>query len=202
MDEEDFYAASKRGYYDRIDVLGNRLKRMSTGADLARISVRLRANAAPLALSCFRRDRDTPSKRCAVLMGGRAAIDTALAAAAPLGASIAAADLLIVPIVLETAASGARPVGEAASAESIPAELVAGGACVASVLVDESLRSLVGEEVVRANEQGIDPLEQGLLVVIKKNGRVGQRAVGAIEWAQLTQQVAARGSMGMDVKNI
>lgn len=29
MDEEDFYAASKRGYYDRIDVLGNRLKRMS-----------------------------------------------------------------------------------------------------------------------------------------------------------------------------
>jgi hypothetical protein len=104
--------------------------------------------------------------------------------------------------VLETAATGARPVGEAASAESIPADLVAGGACVASVLVDESLRSLVGEEVVRANEQGIDPLEQGLLVVIKKNGRVGQRAVGAIEWAQLTQQVAARGSMGMDVKNI
>jgi len=46
------------------------------------------------------------------------------------------------------------------------------------------------------------PHRQGFSIVLKLNGRVGQRAVGVPNWDRLAGDVERRRSRGLDVINI
>lgn len=56
-------------------------------------------------------------------------------------------------------------------------------------------------EVVDAVKQGVDLDKDGFCVVLKKNGRVGQRTKG-IFLRNLVGNVVARREAGMDISNI
>ena len=60
---------------------------------------------------------------------------------------------------------------------------------------------LMNDEATDAKEQGIDIINDGFCIILKKNGRVGQRTKG-INLRNMVGEVTARRDAGMDVKNI
>jgi hypothetical protein len=60
---------------------------------------------------------------------------------------------------------------------------------------------MMDEEAAEAISQGVDIEEEGFCVILKKNGRVGQRTRG-IFLDNLVGNVVARKEAGMDVKNV
>ena len=70
-------------------------------------------------------------------------------------------------------------------------------ACTCSVQ-----KSVIGAECERAVEQGLDPESQGFTIIIKKNGRIGQRIKGLPNYTRLIGDVEERKAKGMDVDNI
>jgi hypothetical protein len=62
-------------------------------------------------------------------------------------------------------------------------------------------RAMMDEEAAEAISQGVDIEEEGFCVILKKNGRVGQRTRG-IFLDNLVGNVVARKEAGMDVKNV
>ena len=74
--------------------------------------------------------------------------------------------------------------------------------CVAApVSVGNNWKRFVTEESMEAVEQGVDVEKDGFCVILKKNGRVGQRTRG-IFLNNLVGNVVARKEAGMDVTNI
>jgi hypothetical protein len=62
-------------------------------------------------------------------------------------------------------------------------------------------RDLIELQRKQATEQGAD-YSQGLVIIVKKNGRIGLRALGIPDWRAMTGEVAARVAAGMDTENI
>ena len=62
-------------------------------------------------------------------------------------------------------------------------------------------KPLIQEEVKEAASQGVNVLLEGFSIILKKNGRVGQRTRG-IFLQNMVTDVLERASMGMDIKNI
>ena len=101
-------------------------------------------------------------------------------------------DLLVVPVVMPGAVAPdiASLLGDE---ESLPD-------CMA-LPVGNNWKAVMQDEQIEADKQGIDVIKEGICVIVKKNGRVGQRTKG-IFLANMVGDVEARKSSGMDVSNI
>ncbi|CAM9899515.1 unnamed protein product, partial [Phaeothamnion confervicola] len=184
----------------------SRLKRMETGAALAALKVRLQLenDDATVPLSSLRRARGR-EKRVAIVVAGEEALAASLASAAPFSEDLARSDIVIVPLVVRAAADGKvrtrfRLVATT-GAESDLAEAV-GQAHVALPVILNQWQSWVDAEVTTAVSQGIDPVQDGFALILKKNGRVGTRSKGCPPWNVLCGDVENRRKAGMDVTNI
>lgn len=58
------------------------------------------------------------------------------------------------------------------------------------------------QQVETALSQGIDPINEGFSLVVKKNGRIGARSKGCPPWGTLVGDVERRKEAGMDTSNI
>jgi hypothetical protein len=96
-------------------------------------------------------------------------------------------DLVVVPVILP---SGAAPTVDM---EGLPD-------CVA-LPVGNNWRDLVENEADEAQQQGVNPLEDGISIIVKKNGKVGQRTKGVF-LGRMVGDVTGRREMGLDVSSI
>lgn len=183
-----------------LDAQESRLKRASRGAELAKLMVRgskamLNGNNKgtnevsdlfTTSLASFRRGRGI-EKRIVIAAGGRSKIEQVLKETALLEGSLMLNDLIVIPVVF--------PQGRAPDqAENIPA-------CVAFPIGEAKWRSFLTEEAKEAIAQGVDVEKEGFCVILKKNGRVGQRTRGVF-LDKMAGEVNQRREMGLDVKNV
>ena len=142
-------------------------------------------------LSALRRGRGI-EKRVVIVAAGKAKIRTVLQEAAmqQLGPALLESDLIIVPVVLPQATA---PLGlEKELLDQSWIALPAGGGNWKAVLDDEA---------GQAASQGVNVDTDGFCIVLKKNGRVGQRTKG-IYLDRMCGEVSQRKDMGLDVANI
>mmetsp|Transcript_12763 Transcript_12763/g.19280 ORF Transcript_12763/g.19280 Transcript_12763/m.19280 type:complete len:327 (+) Transcript_12763:140-1120(+) len=180
-------------YKRDMEAQESRLKRAAKGAEFAKLMIRgtfgdMNGKSIVTSLSTLRRGRGL-EKRAVIAAAGKDKITTVLQEAAALSDSLSLNDLVIVPVVMPSCSA---PLGldmELIQQENIA--LPAGGNWV-SVIMDEA---------AQAKEQNIDVEKEGFCVVLKKNGRVGQRTKG-INLARMCGEVEERQALGMDVKNI
>jgi hypothetical protein len=179
------------------DAEQSRLKRASKGAELAKLSVRV----SKLLLGDVDDDAATFTTSLASLRGGRGIEKRVVIAAAgadkiaqvlqdakELEEDMELNDLVLVPVVMPR---GIAP----AENEDMPS-------CVAApVAVGNNWKRYVEDEAAEAINQGVDVEKDGFCIVLKKNGRVGQRTKG-IFLGNLVGNVVARREAGMDVSNI
>jgi Low psii accumulation1 / Rep27 len=190
-----------------LDAQESRLKRASKGAELAKLQVRAskrliaesdlvetrkpagaadgRTETFTVNLSSLRRGRGI-EKRVVIAVGGSERVARALDEASRLREQLEVSDLLVVPVVLPSAIAPEVT-------QSLPD-------CVA-LPVGASWLAVVQDEAEEARKQGVDVTEDGFCVILKKNGRVGQRTKG-IFLAQMVGEVESRKAKGFDVANI
>ena len=127
--------------------------------------------------------------------GTAAALAPTLEAALAQAQRLADADLLVVPYLIDGGGGGGA--WESSQSFGVPT----GDA--------DSWRSLAGEEIAAAKAQGVSvegDKAQGILIVLKKNGRVGQRGLTPLgepfPWQSFVTDVNVRVARGMDVSNI
>lgn len=190
-----------------LEAQESRLKRASKGAELAKLQVRAskrlvaesdlvesrkpagaadgRTETFTVNLSSLRRGRGI-EKRVVIAVGGSERVSKVLDEASRLRDQLEISDLLVVPVVLP---SGGAP----EVTQSLPD-------CVA-LPVGASWLAVVQDEAEEARKQGVDVSKDGFCVILKKNGRVGQRTKG-IFLAQMVGEVESRKAKGFDVANI
>jgi hypothetical protein len=177
-----------------VDAQDSRLKRASKGADLARLKIRGSKNllggegASPTvttSLSALRRGRGI-EKRVVIAAAGKDKMDQILKEASVLQDSLSMNDLVVVPVVLPQA-----------TAPSLQDELPE---CIA-LPVGDGWKSVIYDEISEARKQGVDVEKEGISIILKKNGRVGQRTKGVF-LTNMVGEVVARRESGMDVSNI
>ena len=188
-------------YQNDLKAQESRLKRASKGAELAKLTVRASKNIMTGDLPDGNK-RETFTTSLASLRGGRG-IDkrVVITAAGPeklakvmeqakqLQDDLLFSDLLIIPYMLGP--SGSLTVDE----DNLPD-------CVALPTPgNTSWKSVMDEEVAEATSQGIDAQTDGVCIILKKNGRIGQRTKG-INLSNMVAEVSGRAAMGMDVTNI
>lgn len=178
----------------------SRLKRASKGAELAKLNVRVSkylmeeasettdASTFTTSLASLRRGRGI-EKRVVIAAAGREKMTSVVNEAKDLAESLILNDLLVVPVVLPSVS----PPAEMLDANDFPE-------CLA-LPVGTSWSIVVEDEVQQATEQGIDVVNEGLCVILKKNGRVGQRTRG-IFLSNMVGEVTRRRDAGLDVINI
>jgi Low psii accumulation1 / Rep27 len=176
----------------------SRLKRATKGAELAKLTVRaskkllgdVESGSFTTPLSSLRQGRGI-EKRVVIAAAGSKKIEQVLLQAKQLQEEISLNDLLIVPVVM--------PRGVAPESGDDDSEWAS---CVAlPVAVGSSWKDYVEEEAAEAIKQGVDVETDGICIILKKNGRVGQRTKG-IFLENLVGNVVARREAGMDVTNI
>lgn len=177
-----------------LEAQESRLKRASKGAELAKLLVRTAGTSdasadkvgspQTISLASYRRGRGI-EKRVVIAAGSKEKIDQVLKDAMELELALTFNDLLIVPVIL--------PQATAPKADALPE-------CVA-LPVGNSWKLVMDIETEEAKKQGVDVEKDGYCVILKKNGRVGQRTKG-IFLDNMVGEVTERRKMGMDVTNI
>mmetsp|Transcript_20666 Transcript_20666/g.26665 ORF Transcript_20666/g.26665 Transcript_20666/m.26665 type:complete len:359 (+) Transcript_20666:52-1128(+) len=193
----------------------SRLKRASKGGELAKLMVRgsksmiigedmmgeeeeesandSNPEMLTTSLASLRRGRGI-EKRVVIVAAGSEKIAQVLLEAAALQESLVLSDLLIVPVVLP---GGVAPQISSEDGDNITNVLPD---CVA-LPVGSSWKTVVGDEAEEAMKQGVDVKKEGMCVILKKNGKVGQRTKG-IFLKNMVGEVEERKALGMDVTNI
>lgn len=188
-----------------VDAQESRLKRAAKGAEFAKLTIRgspvllegavgaasgqLAGKAAMTApLSSLRRGRGV-DKRVVIASAGKDKIKEVLEDTCNLAESLMLNDLVVVPVVYP---QGTAPLGlDIELLEQDCVALPAGG----------NWRSIINDEASEAISQGVDIENEGFSIVLKKNGRVGQRTKG-IYLGRMVGEVTERRAAGMDVSNI
>ena len=189
-------------YKNDMEAEQSRLKRASKGAEIAKLNVRVSKRALNgdldpndnstfmTTLASLRRGRGI-EKRVAIVAAGLDKIKQVVADVNEMDDDLDLNDLLIVPLVLPNISTP----DESSSTSTTPKSLAL------PVLVGEGWKEFIKEEVEEANSQGVDVQSDGLCIILKKNGRVGQRTKG-INLESLVGNVVSRREAGMDVTNI
>jgi hypothetical protein len=142
-------------------------------------------------LASFRRQRGI-EKRVVIAAGGKDKIQQVMREAQELQSDLAENDFVIVPVVMP---QGIAPVLLLLD-DSVPQPPVN-----VALPVGNNWKTFLDDEAVEAISQGVDIDQDGFCIVLKKNGRVGQRTKG-IFLRNLLSNVVARKEAGMDVTNI
>lgn len=182
-----------------FDAQESRLKRASKGGEMASLPVRgkadffkdsLRNQFVSLTLSSFRADRGI-DKRIVICAAGEDKITTVIDEIRnpSLQGSLVANDLVVIPVALRT---GMSPIGMDDDLLEKECIAIPGG---------QGWKSFIADEVEEAEKQGVDVNSKGFAIILKKNGRVGQRTNG-INLTRMVGEVQDRESLGMDVTNI
>ena len=194
----------------------SKLKRVSRGAELAALAVRLPDTSGNSAATEERSEQATTSasstkasvvplsslrsgrgieKRVVIAVAGSYRMKVILEDALRLEESLFANDLLLVPVV--------TPGFQAPSLADLPADMDVSLTDVRSVAlpVGQDWRLVLEDETADATEQGVDVEGEGFCVVLKKNGRIGTRTKG-IALARMVGEVVDRRDAGLDVRNI
>jgi Low psii accumulation1 / Rep27 len=198
-----------------VQAQDSRLKRAAKGAELAKLMVRgskammagyladgmtesemqdatakkSASDSFTTTLASMRRGRGI-EKRVVIAAGSKEKIDAVLKEAILMQDTLLLNDLLIVPVVVPQCTAPTS----VDSANDLPP-------CVALPVGTSSWKYVVGDEMEQAVSQGIDVMADGFCIILKKNGRVGQRTKG-IYLQNLAGNVERRREAGMDVKNI
>jgi hypothetical protein len=120
-----------------------------------------------------------------------------------LAAQIDAVDLVVVPALVD-ASGGVKQVDECWRSTT-PGDndrnfdLERSAAVVAFLRGAQAWETYLKQELETARSQGFDPVEKGLVIVVKKNGRVLRRLTGQPPWSSLvgTMEVADGSKFGM-----
>eukprot|EP00562_Extubocellulus_spinifer_P030113 CAMPEP_0178712686 /NCGR_PEP_ID=MMETSP0699-20121125/19019_1 /TAXON_ID=265572 /ORGANISM="Extubocellulus spinifer, Strain CCMP396" /LENGTH=336 /DNA_ID=CAMNT_0020361463 /DNA_START=45 /DNA_END=1056 /DNA_ORIENTATION=- len=180
-----------------LDATQSKLKRASRGAQLAALTVRggngLLPEGVPstptVSLGALRRGRGI-EKRVVIAVAGEERTGRVIEEATRLEESLYLNDLLVVPVVVPGfSAPRDVDVDDIDSSRSIA--LPVGG----------NWRGVIDDETAEAREQGVDVEQEGVCIVLKKNGRVGTRTRG-IALGRMVGEVTERREAGMDVANI
>lgn len=178
-----------------MDAKDSRLKRASKGAELAKLKIRCSrrllgdddASTFTTSLSSLRRGRGI-EKRVVIAAAGREKMSAILKDASELEESLSFSDLVVVPVVL--------PQAQPPSVDDnyqMPE-------CVAFPSGD-GWKAMIDDEIREARNQGVDVESEGISIILKKNGRVGQRTKG-VYLGNMVDEVQTRRERGMDVRNI
>jgi hypothetical protein len=187
-------------YKRDLDAEQSRLKRATKGATVAKLSVRASKklmvgeeyennddeSTFTTTLASLRQGRGI-EKRVLIAAAGSERIAQVLKEAKELEDDMYFNDLVVVPIVM--------PRGVAPEHDVLPA-------CVATpVSAGNNWKQYIEDEAAEAIKQGVDIEKEGICIILKKNGRVGQRTKG-IFLGNLLGNVVARREAGMDTTNI
>jgi hypothetical protein len=183
-------------YKNDLDAQESRYKRASKGAELAKLMIRAspsllgedNVSTTPFTtnLASLRRGRGI-EKRVVIVAAGSEKMKDIINDAKQLSDQLTLSDLVVVPVILP---SGAAPTVDM---EGLPD-------CVA-LPVGNNWRDLVENEADEAQQQGVNPLEDGISIIVKKNGKVGQRTKGVF-LGRMVGDVTGRREMGLDVSSI
>jgi hypothetical protein len=176
----------------------SRLARATKGAALAKLTVRASgqlvssvspSNTFVTPLSSFRSGRGL-EKRVVIGVAGLERLQQVVQEdVTRLKEALLVNDLIFIPVVIPFPSSL-----QSFWTDELPP-------CVALPVLTNDWKQVMEDEVQQARKQGIDVENDGVSVVLKKNGRVGQRTKG-IRLETMVQNVQARRESGMDVKNI
>jgi hypothetical protein len=122
-----------------------------------------------------------------IVTAGKDKIDEILKEANALQELLTVNDLVVVPVVLP----------QATAPSSLQDDLPE---CVA-LPVGDGWKFVINDEISEARKQGVDVEKEGISIILKKNGRVGQRTKGVF-LTNMVSEVVARRESGMDVSNI
>jgi hypothetical protein len=172
----------------------SKLQRAAKGAELARLTIRAyngdesNSKNSIMPLSSLRQGRGI-EKRVAICAASSEKLSSVLQASIPMGQSLTENDWVIVPVVVP---QGTAPLGlDKELLEQKWLALPCGG----------NWKAVLDDEVAQASSQGIDIDTDGFTIVMKKNGKVGQRTKG-INLKRLCGEVMDRKELGLDVTNI
>ena len=179
-----------------LEAQESKLKRAKKGGDLARLLIRASKKLADedafddagyvtTNLSSLRRGRGM-EQRVVIAAAGKEKVAEIIAEAKRLQEKLIANDLLIVPVVLP---QGVAPevIGDLPECVALPVGL--------------NWKTVVDDETAEARKQGVNVESDGIAIILKKNGRVGQRTKGVF-LGQMVGDVEDRKAFGLDVKNI
>jgi|NOAtaT_6_FD_contig_21_11675576_length_1183_multi_20_in_0_out_0_1 hypothetical protein len=172
----------------------SKLQRAAKGAELAKLTIRAYSGDESssknliMPLSSLRQGRGI-EKRVAICAASSEKLSSVLQASIPLGQNLVENDWVIVPVVVP---QGTAPLGlDKELLEQKWLALPCGG----------NWKAVLDDEVTQASSQGIDLDTDGFTIVMKKNGKVGQRTRG-INLKRLCGEVMDRKELGLDVTNV
>lgn len=190
-------------YKRDLDAEESRLMRATKGAALAGLPIRAskqftdgglesssgdgtQAEMFTTTLAALRSGRGI-EKRVVICAGGAEKVKQILEEAVQLNDSLAVNDLVIVPVVLPQGVAPSMP-----NDFDLPYSV--------ALPVGNNWRGMIDDETQEASKQGIDVEGEGISIILKKNGRVGQRTKGVF-LRNMVGDVEQRRDMGMDVSN-
>lgn len=165
-----------------------KLEAIRVGGSISALRIMFPGTGERLRLSDLRSGRGRAT-RVVILAGPAPVLRDCLTTAQPIGSRLANNELLLVPVGLPDAET---PPLDPALMTGPHVALPAGG----------DWRRFIDAECARAREQGLDPLRDGMAVIVKKNGRVGQRIAGMPPLGRIAADVEDRVARGMDVENV
>jgi hypothetical protein len=190
-------------YQRDLKAQDSRLKQAFKGAELAKLKIRGSksiitgddvatetsddtSDMFTTTLASLRRGRGI-EKRVVITAGGKEKIAEIMKEAVMLQDKLEMNDLLIIPVLM--------PQGVAPDVSGIEVP-----SCIA-LPVGNNWKFVVDDEAEEAVNQGVDIEKEGFCVILKKNGRVGQRTRGVF-LDRMVGEVTERREFGLDVKNI
>ena len=192
----------------------SRFKRAAKGAELAKLNVKVSksilndsdineteltersASRFTTSLASLRRGRGM-EKRVVIAVGNTDRIQSTIREAMEINDALRESDLLIVPVVIEPPNGTIQPLPTALDVNTLPDCI----ALPATGAASGSWKIVITDEMEEAMKQDINVYEDGFCVILKKNGRVGQRTRG-IFLSNMVGDVTQRREAGMDVMNI
>jgi len=151
----------------------------------------------PLKLSDLRAGRSNNARRPVLCVGDEDYCLRCLGTSSSMSQAMEQSDFLVVPVLA----------GEFGLGQSKELEEAARGIPYVA-LPNPGLKKekddwadLIELQMNQARDQGLDE-KDGLVIIVKKNGRIGLRALGCPDWGAMTGTVTARADAGLDTKNI
>jgi hypothetical protein len=192
----------------------SRFKRAAKGAELAKLNVKVSksilndsdikesdltersASRFTTSLASLRRGRGM-EKRVVIAVGNTERIQSIIKEATKINDALQESDLLIVPVVIEPPSGTIKPLPTDLDIDTLPDCI----ALPATAATSGSWKIVISDEMEEAMKQDINVYDDGFCVILKKNGRVGQRTRG-IFLSNMVGDVTQRREAGMDVVNI